>query len=496
MWSDHPSIVVTNKTIVVVLIIAALHRTATAPARPPLQIDILNTEAHNVRLADALHLLSEELDEKARTIEKYEGEIKRRGDAIEKKTREIDTLNRKLEKLVSGVSVAETGPLEATIVNVSREIDQKNVENRELQRRWVSVQGELVALQAQNNSAAEALTRMRAERTILSQKKRRLELTYEDQLKEIRKLQQGMTHLRTDLQRVNGLIAQNSAAREALSEDNFNLESKVVGELRDMEGEAARLQSTIDEARRQKRDVLSEMVEVERQIMLWERKIELEKEMRAVLDPSVGQDVVADMKREIHRMELRLSGLQQRQEFLITEMERALTRRELLGVKQQNAATKRGADLTRAQLDKSLAELSRSVKETEKETAAADARIAGLQQATLAVATQLSEVDATCRALREQEELLKQAAAGQALEKYRLFLATTRQQRLARRYEEVEQGKYKPAVEDEAAVDAELKKAIERRAKIASLIADLKDAAPHLTLELDRVLLHMTAAEA
>lgn len=60
-----------------------------------LQIDILNTEAHNGRLVDTLKLLDEELNEKATAIEKYELEIKRRNDEIEKKTREIDLLNRK-----------------------------------------------------------------------------------------------------------------------------------------------------------------------------------------------------------------------------------------------------------------------------------------------------------------------------------------------------------------------------------------------------------------
>ena len=56
---------------------------------------MLNTEAHNARLKETLQLLDEELADKADTIEKYELEIKRRNDEIEKKTREIDLLNRR-----------------------------------------------------------------------------------------------------------------------------------------------------------------------------------------------------------------------------------------------------------------------------------------------------------------------------------------------------------------------------------------------------------------
>ncbi len=38
----------------------------------------------------------------------------------------------------------ETGPLEATIKNLSREIDTKASESKELQRRWIGCQQELV----------------------------------------------------------------------------------------------------------------------------------------------------------------------------------------------------------------------------------------------------------------------------------------------------------------------------------------------------------------
>lgn len=54
---------------------------------------------------------------------------------------------------------------------------------------------------------------------------------------------------------------------------------------------------------------MSEIVESERQILLWERKIQLEKEMQVTLDPDVGQNELQELKKEIHRMELRLEDL-------------------------------------------------------------------------------------------------------------------------------------------------------------------------------------------
>ena len=50
-------------------------------------------------------------------------------------------------------------------------------------------------------------------------------------------------------------------------------------------------------------------MECERQILLWERKIELEKEMQETLDPNVGQQELKTLEKELHLKKLRLSEL-------------------------------------------------------------------------------------------------------------------------------------------------------------------------------------------
>ena len=72
--------------------------------------------------------------------------------------------------------------------------------------------------------------------------------------------------------------------------------------------------------------------------MLWERKIQLEKETQAALDPDVGGDVVGAMKKEIGRMETRYNELKKRQERLMQEMEKAVYKRELITTKAMLAA--------------------------------------------------------------------------------------------------------------------------------------------------------------
>lgn len=55
--------------------------------------------------------------------------------------------------------------------------------------------------------------------------------------------------------------------------------------------------------------------------------------MQEALDPNVGQSELQELKKEIHRMELRLEDLRKKQEQLINEMERAVYKRETIQLK-------------------------------------------------------------------------------------------------------------------------------------------------------------------
>lgn len=81
---------------------------------------------------------------------------------------------------------------------------------------------------------------------------------------------------------------------------------------------------------------MSEIVEAEKQILLWERKIHLEREMQEHLDPNYGQKEILELKKEIHRMELRLDDIRKKQEKVIIEMERAVFKRETIQLKYQD----------------------------------------------------------------------------------------------------------------------------------------------------------------
>merc|ERR1719450_2032421 len=100
------------------------------------------------------------------------------------------------------------------------------------------------------------------------------------------------------------------------------------------------MERQVERVKDDKAAMTQEILEAERQGLLWERKITLEKEMQAALDPNVGQSDSAAMKKEIHRMELRLDQLKRRQEQMIVEMERAIHKRDAIALKLEPKAKK------------------------------------------------------------------------------------------------------------------------------------------------------------
>jgi predicted nucleic acid-binding Zn-ribbon protein len=67
------------------------------------------------------------------------------------------------------------GPLEATVAKLQRELAAKESAARDLQRRWIGVQGQLVAAQADGAELEEAVAGMRAQQAVMQQKRARLE---------------------------------------------------------------------------------------------------------------------------------------------------------------------------------------------------------------------------------------------------------------------------------------------------------------------------------
>merc|ERR1711968_317034 len=136
------------------------------------------------------------------------------------------------------------------------------------------------------------------------------------------------------------------------------METEFINELKEMEQESIGLDGKIKTLKDEKKELLKDIVECERQLLLWEKKIQLEKETQAALDPDVGMAETKAMEREIHRMRLRYEAIKRDQDRMVSEMERAIYKREAITNKykkpKQGKRTKHAEDgrMTVAELKK------------------------------------------------------------------------------------------------------------------------------------------------
>ncbi len=347
-----------------------------------IKVDALNTNAHNVELTQTLQAYDQELKSKDKLIEKYEMEIRQRHDKIDKKQVYIARLNKKVEQLQANKEDEHTGPLEATIHNISKEIAQLNKENSERETTWIRNQKELVETVQKTETERAKVKVLESRCTVLQQMQQRFRNQFEAETKEIKVLKKQIRGLHTAMRKVNDLINVCCEQESQLANAVYCAEGEFAGKLKDLELDSVKMEGVIAKTRAEKEELLNEVVEVERQLLLWEKKIQLERETQAALDPEHGQPEIIAMTKEVHRMKLDIGMLKRKQEAMIVAMEKAIAKREtiqlsnmhlLLGKsKDPNAVTQAGARKAVQQLRQEVTKMVREMQGVEEQIAKQD----------------------------------------------------------------------------------------------------------------------------
>jgi len=129
---------------------------------------------------------------------------------------------------------------------------------------------------------------MKTKSSILNSKKLRLNNSVIQYQKEISHLKTSRGLLDSEMKKLNEVLAKNKEVKVRLTNDNFNIENEFKHKLKEMENSSIGIENKISQLKEEKADILSEIVEAERQILLWERKYMLEKEMQEEIDPDIG----------------------------------------------------------------------------------------------------------------------------------------------------------------------------------------------------------------
>merc|ERR1719329_2100050 len=206
---------------------------------------------------------------------------------------------------------------------------------------------------------------------------------------------------------MNGAIVKSDSRSKELGNANTMMETEFVSKLKEIESQCLGMEAQMGQVKEEKQAMTQDIIEAERQVLLWERKISLEKDMQAALDPNVGQSEASAMQKEIHRMELRLDQLKRRQEQMINEMERAIHKRDAIALKYEPKAKKDKQVTTAANLKRQIQSLKNNLRlctqaNTDTEQKIGDAE-AELEQLTKTIEASNEE----CTRLEQDLEVLR-----------------------------------------------------------------------------------------
>lgn len=242
----------------------------------------------------------------------------------------------------------EVGELGLKLSTLRKKLAEQEDKNKNLNNEWMKCQTSLIKWQESMSEEEETSKEIKNKCFVLENKKRRIENQVVGEVKEIKDLKHRLKQLQTDLNRLNDSYFKFNEKNNKLNEENKFIEKDFMIKLKEMESESLNLEKKVQDLEAKKKDILEKIVEAEKQICLWERKIQLEKEMQETIDPSIGQAEVEQMKKEIHRMELIFTSLKKQQEVLIQEMERAVNKRESIKLKYSSVQTnKPGQNINR-----------------------------------------------------------------------------------------------------------------------------------------------------
>ena len=244
-----------------------------------------------------------------------------------------------------------------------------------------------------------------------------------------------------DMDRMNSSMVTNDEKASKITNTNQMLEIDFVKKLKEIEGKCLDMERTIEHVKEEKNGMTSEILEAERQVLLYERKIILEKEMQEALDPNVGTSDTGAMKKEIHRMELRLDQLKRRQEQMISEMERAIHKRDAITLKYEPMAKKNKKAGQSTNVKRQVQSLRNNLKLCTQANSDAESRISQREQELGRLQQTIEHGAEDFGRLERAAEGLRQEVQIATVEKQRNLASILKIQRSAKRHDEMSMGR-------------------------------------------------------
>ncbi|XP_025019267.1 coiled-coil domain-containing protein 40 [Python bivittatus] len=450
-------------------------------------LDITNTNNKLNMLQKNLSELEKELDDLNSEISHSETEIAKRNLLIGRKQGAINLYNKKLEMIISQLGGQELGPLEIEIKKLTKQIDEADLEVVKLQRHWMKQQRELVKLTQEREKQLAFLDMLKKEITIKEQKKLRIENDIQQEKNELKDIERHMKNMSNDLVKLHLLINKNSENSSELQQGNTIMENEFVRSLKISERESIEMQEKLDQLHEEKERLVNSLVEAECQMMQWEKKIQMAKEMRAAVDSETGQGEIRAMKSEIHRMQVRYQQLMKQQEKLMRDMEAAVSRRETIVIRAEGQSKMNKQMLTKGDFHYKKLELKKKIKESQKNAEECSKTITQLEESQQNINLTILEKQRILSVMNFEAEELDQNIDQLQAKKRQNFSDIVSSQKRVKHMQAVKEGKYSLVCRSEIMARVEHHKVEERLHAVNTILHQIEQEYPHYLKTLHRV---------
>ncbi|XP_060941531.1 coiled-coil domain-containing protein 40-like [Limanda limanda] len=332
-------------------------------------LESIEVSQHLESLSLAQEALDEEKAKLQRMITANQAQITSFNGLIEKKETTIANFNRKISKITASTGNEDLSPLQIKVDALKAAIEELAMNIKNDQQLWMKRQTTLVGLTREIEANSKNMHKLQIEHTVMQQKEIHFKNQIEAEHQEHRDLEKNTKMLRGDLVKLNFMLSKNGQLSHALEKENVLMESDFLRRLKEAEQDSVEIQMTYEKTHDEKERLLNSLVEAERQILLWEKKIQLVKETRSALDSDVIHGEIVMMKTEIHRMEAQLIQLKRQQEQLLREGEETVVKRETIANRRKAMVHSSQKQATKGELSRQAQGLRRKIKDVHKHVA-------------------------------------------------------------------------------------------------------------------------------
>ena len=333
------------------------------------RLDNLNSQAHNLALSERLAILNSSCTSLEVANNKIRTEISRKHVLLNKKQTKIQRLNAELEKLEKAQASDDTAALAAAslagkVTHQTAQVRKTSMAVSEAQRVWTRKRTELVKLEHEIEATKDETERLSIRRETRTNQLKRMHKEFFTMREAVEIIERETKATRFELDKTAMLILKYSEQAEKAQVKLRDLKISSADSVEKKQQEFFSRQALTEKTAMDAKELVQAILAAEKDLLLWERNIQLANEMQNLVDSVKDEQEILEMRREIHRMDLRLQGLLKRQGELAKALELSVKKRGVVECKYSKPSN---GSSTGGTLRKELEILSRRLSEVQEE---------------------------------------------------------------------------------------------------------------------------------